>query len=159
MMKSVLIGTFALAACLLPACATSSTGGPAAATAAATTNENSMLTIITSPDSETQLMALVLTRAALQRGERPGILLCSAGGDLALKSPPAAALAPLQPSGASPAGLLRTLLEEGVKVEVCAIYLPNRPFGAEALIEGIGVAAPADIAEAFSASGTTILSF
>ena len=118
-----------------------------------------MLTILTSDDAETQLMALVLTKAAMAKGVTPRILLCSAAGDLALKAPPAEALAPLQPKGMSPTGLLRSLKAEGVKIEVCAIYLPNRPFGAEALEDGIGVAAPPDVASAFTADGATVLNF
>ena len=118
-----------------------------------------MLTVVTSSDAETQLMALVLTKAAMAKGAAPQILLCSAAGDLALKTPPPEALAPLQPKGASPAGLLRSLKADGVKVEVCAIYLPNRAFGAEALDDGIGVATPPDIASVFTAPGATVLSF
>lgn len=141
---------------LLPACASVAEEAPAAPVA---DSGRQMLTVLTSDDPETQLMALVLTRAALEKGVTPRILLCSAAGDLALKEPPAEALAPLQPKGASPAGLLRTLKAGGVKVEVCAIYLPNRPFGAEALEDGIGVATPPDIAAAFTAEGATVLSF
>ncbi|MCR9196285.1 MAG: hypothetical protein NXH88_16210 [Hyphomonas sp.] len=120
---------------------------------------NAMLTIITSDDPETQLMALVLTRSAMDAGEHPHILLCSAGGDLALKNAPASAVAPLQPKGASPQGLLKMLMSAGVGVEVCAIYLPNRPFGAEALLDGVGVAKPEDMGARIAASGETILSF
>ncbi len=146
----------ACAALVLPACAAVADTPPAAAAADA---GHPMLTILTSADAETQLMALVLTKAAMAKGVTPQILLCSAAGDLALKSPPPEALAPLQPKGASPAGLLRSLKAEGVKVDVCAIYLPNRPFGAEALEDGIGVATPPGIASVFTAEGATVLSF
>ena len=78
-----------------------------------------MLTIITSDDPETQMMALILTRAAMQQGESPRILLCSSGG----------ALPPLEPRGASPAGLLRSMVADGTSVDVCAIYLPIRALG------------------------------
>jgi hypothetical protein len=124
-----------------------------------TERTDEMLTIITSADPETQLMALVLTRSAMEAGERPHILLCSAGGDLALKDAPASATAPLQPKGASPQGLLKILMSGGVGVEVCAIYLPNRPFGAEALLDGVGVAKPEDMGARIAAPGETILSF
>lgn len=147
----------ALALLLLPACASVAEEAPAAAPA--TEAARPMLTVLTSGDPETQLMALVLTNAARAEGVVPRILLCSAAADLALKEPPAEALAPQQPKGASPAGLLRELKSEGVTVEVCAIYLPNRPYGAEALEDGIGVATPPDIAAAFTAAGTTVLSF
>jgi predicted peroxiredoxin len=141
---------------LLPACATVAEEAPFTQ---ATDTGSPMLTVLTSNDPETQLMALVLTKAALEKGVRPRILLCSAAGDLALKKPPASALAPLQPKGASPAGLLRGLRAAGVKVEVCAIYLPNRPFGAEALEDGVGIATPSDIAEVLTTEGATVLNF
>lgn len=150
--KSILA---AIATAGLAACATTSAVTPTTTTESADT----MLTIITSPDPETQLMALVLTRSAMEAGERPHILLCSAGGDLALMDAPASATAPLQPKGASPQGLLKMLLAGGVGVEVCAIYLPNRPFGAEALLEGVGVAKPDDMGARIAAPGETILSF
>lgn len=120
---------------------------------------DAMITIVTSGEAETQLMALVLTRSAKTAGETPRILLCSEGGDLALAAPPESATTPLQPQGATPQGLLKTLITEGVQVDVCAIYLPNRPFGKEALIDGIGVAKPADIGELIASPDIRILSF
>lgn len=145
-----------LALSLLPACASvAEEASPALAAEA----ERPMLTVLTSGDPETQLMALVLTNAAREKDLSPQILLCSAAADLALKDPPAETLAPQQPKGASPAGLLRKLKAEGVKVEVCAIYLPNRPYGAEALEDGVGVATPPDVAAAFTAEGAVVLSF
>jgi predicted peroxiredoxin len=104
-------------------------------------------------------MALVLTRSAKAAGEAPRILLCSAGGDLALLAPPESATTPLQPQGATPQGLLKTLIAEGVKVDVCAIYLPNRTFGEDALIEGVGMAKPDDIGRLIASPGVQILSF
>ncbi|MEL6661705.1 MAG: hypothetical protein AAFR33_01785 [Pseudomonadota bacterium] len=150
--KSILT---AIAAVGLTACATASP----LANSPETERPEAMLTIITSADPETQLMALVLTRSAMEAGERPHILLCSAGGDLALKDAPASATAPLQPKGASPQGLLKMLMAGGVSVDVCAIYLPNRPFGPEALLDGIGVAQPDDMGARIAAPGETILSF
>lgn len=121
--------------------------------------QSSMLTIITSAEPETQLMALILTNSARAKGEQPHILLCNAAGDLALAQPPEAATAPLQPKGFSPQGLLKKLMADGVDVDVCAIYLPNRPFGAEALMEGVGVATPDRMGEKIARPGETILSF
>lgn len=118
-----------------------------------------MLTIITSGDAETQLMALVLTRSAKAAGETPRILLCSEGGDLALSLPPQSVTTPLQPQGVSPQGVLKTLIAEGVQVDVCAIYLPNRTFGKEALIEGVGVAKPDDIGKLIASPGVQLLNF
>lgn len=145
----------ATAVSLLTACAT-----PTGDTALQTSMEtDAMLTIVTSGDAETQLMALVLTRSAKASGEAPRILLCSAGGDLALLAPPESATTPLQPQGATPQGLLKTLIAEGVQVDVCAIYLPNRSFGEDALIEGVGMAKPDDIGRLIASPGVQILSF
>lgn len=147
---AAVLAVLALAACVTPTRDTGLQAKPVS---------DAMLTIVTSGETETQLMALVLTRSAKAAGETPRILLCSGGGDLALAAPPESATTPLQPQGATPQGLLRTLITEGVQVDVCAIYLPNRPFGKEALIDGIGVAKPADIAELIASPDIRILSF
>ena len=73
------------AALMLQACAAIADTPPAAVAKDA---DRPMLTVLTSSDAETQLMALVLTKAAMAKGVTPQILLCSAAGDLALKSPP-----------------------------------------------------------------------
>jgi hypothetical protein len=86
-MKLILQFSAALAVSALAACATP-TGDTAVQ---ASLETDAMLTIITSGDSETQLMALVLTRSAKAAGESPRILLCRAGGDLALSAPPESA--------------------------------------------------------------------
>lgn len=118
-----------------------------------------MQLILTSDSPETQLMALVLTKAALEQGATPHILLCSDAGALALKTPPPAATTPLAPKGMSPQGMLENLMAAGVQVDVCAIYLPNRPFGEEALLAGIGVASPADVATRFLGKEAAVLTF
>ena len=74
----------------------------------------SILTVITTDDPQTQLMALILTRASRMQGSEARILLCSAAGDLALRTPPAAATAPLAPRDMSPHGLLSMLVADGV---------------------------------------------
>ncbi|MBW8294491.1 DsrE family protein [Sphingopyxis sp.] len=118
-----------------------------------------LLTIVTSKDPQTQLMALILTNAAMQKGAKPRILLCSAAGDLALKAPPASATAPLAPKGMSPQKLLQNLMANGVAVEVCAIYLPNRSLDKAALLDGIGVAMPDAVAEYILLENQKFLNF
>lgn len=118
-----------------------------------------VLTVITRQDPETQLMALILTKAAVDQGSPARILLCDKGGDLALKVPPALLQERLAPKNISPVGLLSKLIDSGVKVDVCAIYLPNREFGEEALLENVGVATPADIAAYYTQNGAKVLSF
>ncbi|PWE17411.1 hypothetical protein DDZ18_06940 [Marinicauda salina] len=136
--------TAALAAVLLasPACAEE----PEPAPPANDTEASALLTVLTSADPQTQLMALILTRASVQAGADTQVLLCSAAGDLALSEPPEAATAPLAPRGMSPHGLLRGLIADGVEVQVCAIYLPNSPHADDDLVAGVGVATPPAIA-------------
>lgn len=143
------------AALALTACTTTNVAAPSLQSQ----EQDTMLTIITDQNPETQLMALVLTMSAKAKGETPRILLCSAGGDLALKAAPESVTASLAPKGMSPQGLLKKLMSEGTPVDVCAIYLPNRPFGKEALLDGIGVATPADMGEIIARPGETLLSF
>lgn len=118
-----------------------------------------VLTVLTDEDPQTQLMALILTRASLQQDVPVRVLLCSAAGDLALAQPPQSAMQPLAPRGVSPHSLLRALIEEGVTVQVCAIYLPNSPHDEHDLIEGVSVAAPSEIAAAMADPGMRFFTF
>ncbi len=101
-----------------------------------------LVTVVTSADPQTQLMAMVLTMQAIRAGASADILLCGPGGDLALASPPSSATAPQPPRDASPQGLLQAAMEAGADVNVCAIYLPGRGEDSSVLLEGIAVAAP-----------------
>lgn len=144
---------------LLAALAALSLAAQSLAAAARAAEPPDLVTIVTTAEPETQLMSMVLTMQSLQQGARTHLLLCGPGGDLALKEPPAAATAPQQPRGMSPQGLLRAILREGGTVEVCALYLPNRGLGAEALLEGIAAAKPPAMAARLLAPDTRILSF
>lgn len=118
-----------------------------------------LITILASPNAQTQLMAMVLTMQAIQQGAEAHILLCGPAGDLARQDAPAAATAPQKPSGASPQGLMQQIMETGAQVEVCAIYLPNEGNGAEALLDGISPADPAVMAARLLTPNAHILSF
>ena len=118
-----------------------------------------LLTVLTAAEPQTQLMALILTRASVQAGAGARILLCDAAGDLALASPPPSATAPQEPRGMTPQGLLTGLMESGVVVEVCAIYLPNSPHTAEDLLAGVGVAAPGPVAAVLLDPNVRLLTF
>lgn len=129
----------------------------AAALGLAATNamadETNLVTILTAPEPQTQLMAMVLTMQSAQQGAAPHVLLCGPAGDLALKDAPASATAPQPPRDMSPQGLLMAIAKQpGAKVEVCAIYLPGRGDGPEVLMDGIGVAKPGEMAAALLAS-------
>jgi hypothetical protein len=120
---------------------------------------DAVLTDVISGDPETQFMALVRTRSAKSVGEALGTLLCSAGGDLVLAEAPESEIAPLQLQGATAQGDLKTLITEGVQVDIWAIFLPNRTFGKEALIEDVSVVKPDDIGNLIICLGIRILSF
>ncbi|MDP2825658.1 MAG: DsrE family protein, partial [Sulfuritalea sp.] len=98
---------------------------------------------INSGNAQTQGVALVLASQAVAQKAGVRVLLCSEGGQLAVKDKESAAL---KPSNKSPKEMLQGLMKAGVKVEVCALFLPNSDWKAADLIEGIVVAKPADVA-------------
>jgi predicted peroxiredoxin len=131
----------------------------ALAGAAVAEEKPNLVTIVTTDEPQTQLMSMVLTMQSVQQGAQAHILLCGPGGDLALKDAPASATAPQKPRDMSPQGLMKKIMEAGATVEVCAIYLPNKGAGPEALIDGVGVAKPPEMAARLLADDTRILSF
>jgi predicted peroxiredoxin len=98
---------------------------------------------INSGVTQTQGVAMVLAAQALAQKTTVRVLLCSDGGQLAVKDKDSAALKPMNKS---PKELLQGLMKAGAKVEVCALFLPNADLKPTDLIEGIAVAKPADIA-------------
>jgi len=126
---------------------------------AAADERPALVTVLTAPDPQTQLMSMVLSMQALQKGAAVDILLCGPAGDLALADAPPSATAPQKPKGMSPQGLMQKVMAAGATVEVCALYLPNKDIGADALIEGISPAKPPAMAAKLLADNTRILSF
>lgn len=118
-----------------------------------------LLTVVTSPNPQTQLMAMVLTRASTMQGAEAHILLCGPAADMALREAPETAITPQPPRGISPKGLMTRLMESGVPVDVCAIYLPGLGAGPEVLSEGIGSAMPPAIAAMILDPAVKVLSF
>lgn len=119
-----------------------------------------VVTTVTSPDPQTQLMAMVLTMQAAQQGAEAHILLCGPAGDLALREAPESATKGQPPRDMSPQGLMQMIRENtGATIEVCAIYLPGRGGDESALLDGIGVAKPAEMAARLMDSDTRVLSF
>ena len=119
----------------------------------------SLVTVLSAPDPQTQLMSMVLSMQALQQGAPVHILLCGPAGDVALEDAPETATAPQEPRGMSPQGLMTQIMAEGGTVEVCAIYLPNKGLAADALLDGIAAANPQEMAARLIAENTRILSF
>ncbi|WP_193825240.1 hypothetical protein [Oceaniglobus indicus] len=121
---------------------------------------NALVTILTAPEPQTQLMAMVLTMNAIAAGAQAELLLCGPAGDIALKDAPATATDGQPPKGASPQGLMKTMMEQNdLKVQVCAIYLPGKGADASVLIDGVTAAAPDAMGAAIVAPGTTVMSF
>jgi len=136
----------------------------AAATVAGLANgaqaeDKNLVTVVTSSEPQTQLMSMVLTMQAVQQGAKTRVLLCGPGGDIALREAPASATAAQPPKGMSPQGLMSKIMEAGATVEVCAIYLPGKGVGPEALLDGVGVAKPPAMAGAMLADDTVVWSF
>ena len=141
---------------ILAACSALTLTGPALAQDAPET----LVTIVTAPEPQTQLMAMVLAMQAAQQGAAPHILLCGPAGDLALKDAPASATAPQPPRDMSPQGLMSKIAGmPNSKVEVCAIYLPGKGMQADALIDGVTVAQPPAMAAAMIAPNARIASY
>ncbi len=132
----------------------------AASAVASSEAEEKLVTIVTSPDAQTQLMAMVLTMQAAQQGADTHIMLCGPAGDLALKDAPAGATAGQPPRDMSPQGLMQMIRDKtGATVEVCAIYLPGRGADQSVLLDGIGVAMPDAMARRLMDDDTRVLSF
>lgn len=126
---------------------------------AAADEKPDLVTVLTAPEPQTQLMSMVLTMQSMKQGAAAHVLLCGPAGDLALQDAPASATAPQKPKGMSPQGLMQKIMAQGASVEVCAIYLPNKGVGADALLDGIGVAEPPAMAAKLIAPNARVMSF
>ena len=119
-----------------------------------------LVTVLTAPEPQTQLMAMVLTMQAAQQGVTPHIMLCGPAGDLALKDAPASATAGQPPKDMSPQGLMQAIMKQpGAKVEVCAIYLPGKGADMSVLLDGVGVAKPGEMAGAIIDENARVMSY
>lgn len=125
----------------------------------ASASTSNLMTILTSPEPQTQLMTMVLSMQSLKQDVAVNILLCGPAGDLALKAAPETATAPQKPKGMSPQGLMKKIMAAGGKVEVCAIYLPNKGVSVDALLKGITSAKPPAMAKALLDDDTRLMSF
>ncbi|WP_372893060.1 hypothetical protein [Rhodosalinus sp.] len=129
-----------------------------AAPAAADMEEN-LVTVVTAAEPQTQLMSMVLTMQAVEKGVNAHILLCGPAGDMALTDAPESVTAPQPPRDMSPQGLLKAAIENGATAEVCAIYLPGLGEGPEVLMDGVSVAEPPAMADALLADDAAVWSF
>ena len=119
-----------------------------------------LLTILTAPEPQTQLMAMILTMNVAQNGMESHILLCGPAADIALKEAPETATAPQPPKDMSPQALMKTIMEKtGTTVEVCAIYLPGKGADASILIDGVTAAEPDAMGAMIAEPETKVMSF
>ena len=121
--------------------------------------QSPVVTVVTSPEPQTQAMAMVLTLQALQQGAEAHVLLCGPGGDLALRDAPASDTAPMKAQDVGPQALLTRAMAVGATVQVCALYLPNAGKGPDALMDGVSVATPPAMAERMLDSASRVWSF
>lgn len=97
---------------------------------------------INTGNAQAQGMALVLAMQAMEQKVAVRVLLCSEGGQLAVKAKESVLL---KPRNVTPKDMLQGLMKTGAKVEVCALFLPNSDWKPADLIEGVGVAKPPEI--------------
>jgi predicted peroxiredoxin len=115
-----------------------------------------LLVIVTTDDPVTQLMAMVLATQTMKKGATVNVLLCGEAGSLALKDSPETLL---KPNNTSPQMLLKNLVQNGVNVELCPPYLPNKEKTTADLIDGVSVAKPPRVADQLLHQDTRILSY
>lgn len=99
--------------------------------------------MLTAKDTQTQMMAMVLSMKSLALKKDVRIVLCSSAGDLADKN---IASTKLKPIDKSPKMLLQALIKKGAHVEVCPLYLPNANKDKSVLLDGVKVANPKKVA-------------
>lgn len=112
--------------------------------------------IVTAKDTQTQMMAMVLSTMSLKLGKEINITLCSSAGDLGVKGIPSTAI---KPKNKSPKMLLKNLIKKGASVKVCPLYLPNANKDKSVLLEGISVASPMEVAKLLLNKDFTTLSY
>lgn len=115
-----------------------------------------MLFIVTSPDAQTQMMAMVLSTQSFKKGANVNILLCGPAADIALKGSDETKFKPIDKS---PQMLLKGLIKKGVTVQVCPLYLPSKDLKMDALVPGVTKAKPPVVAGKMVQAGTEVVTF
>lgn len=118
-------------------------------------HEHRLFVTVTGAATQDRAMPLVLANQAAEQGLEVRVLLCGDGARLAIADYSAETFAPRNISAQD---LLKRLVEQGATVEVCAIFLPNTDYSEADLIDGIGVAGPAEVASWMMGPRTRILS-
>ncbi len=116
----------------------------------------SLMTIVTSPNPQTQLMSMVLSVKSMMKGAKVDILLCGPAGDIATKGSKEIRL---KPKNMSAQMLLKKMIKKGVSVKVCPLYLPNKGKTKADLIKGVSVANPGKMAAMILEENRKILTY
>lgn len=124
--------------------------------AAVSAQAGDLFVSINSGSLMTQGAGLAIATNAVEQKANVRILLCDAGGDIALTGKE---MPTLKPKNVTPQQMLQGLLKNGAKVEVCALYLPNSGHKATDLITGVTPASPADVAAFLLQPGVQTLAF
>ena len=115
-----------------------------------------LLVMVNSGNAQTQGMAFVLATQAMEQKSGVRVLLCSEGGQLAVKGKEGAVL---KPRNVTPNQMLQGLMKAGAKVEVCALFLPNADLKPGGLLDGISVAKPPEIAAYMMQGNVKVLTY
>lgn len=99
---------------------------------------------LTASDTQTQMMAMVLSTKTIEQKKEVRLVLCGVAGDLALKD---SVSEPQKPLNKSPKQLLQGIIASGASVKVCPLYLPNKGLDKSALMDGVSVAVPDEVAK------------
>ncbi len=121
-----------------------------------TSHASELFLTINSGSAMTQGAGLVLASQAIEQNATVRVLLCDAGGDIAVTGKE---MSTLKPKNVTAQQMLQGLIKAGAKVEVCALYLPNTGRPATDLIPGVTAGKPADVAAYLLKPGVTTLAF
>jgi predicted peroxiredoxin len=119
-------------------------------------NSKKLLVVVTTDDPVTQMMSMILADRSMKKGAKVDILLCGDAGLLAIKD---CEQVLLKPQNKSPQMMLKDLIQNGVNVELCPIYLSNSEKSVSNLIDGVSVAKPDRVADKLLREDTKILSY
>jgi len=119
-------------------------------------NSKNLFVVVTTDDPVTQLMSMVLATQAMKKGATVEVLLCGEAGLLAVKDSPEILL---KPNNKSPQMLLKNLITNGVNIQICPPYLPNKEKTTSDLLDGVSVAKPPQVADKLLHENTKILSY
>jgi len=116
--------------------------------------------VITSPDVQTQMMAMVLSTMAVKKHKaQVNITLCGPAGDLADKNVKSTPVKKPDGKAPTPKKLMIGLIQAGANVQVCPLYLPNAGKDKSVLVKGITIAKPPVVAKMLLDSNYNNLSF